>query len=79
MRLTGRMGRNGRTTVPREVRERLGLAPGDSLVYEVGDESVRLRRLAADDAAYLRAAQATLAEWDSPEDEAASAGLAIKE
>ena len=69
------MGRNGRTTVPREVRERLGLAPGDSLVYEVEGETVRLRRLAPADLAYLRAVQATLSEWDSPEDEAAYAGL----
>ena len=75
MRLTGRMGRNGRTTVPREVRERLGLAPGDSLVYEVEGETVRLRRLAPADLAYLRTVQATLSEWDSPEDEAAYAGL----
>jgi len=69
------MGRNGRTAVPREVRERLGLAPGDNLVYEVEGETVRLRRLAPVDLAYLRAVQATLSEWDSPEDEAAYAGL----
>lgn len=75
MRLTGRMGRNGRTAVPREVRERLGLAPGDSLVYEVEGETVRLRRLAPADLAYLRTVQSTLSEWDSPEDDAAYAGL----
>jgi len=75
MRLTGRMGRNGRTAVPREVRERLGLAPGDSLVYEVEGETVRLRRLASADLAYLRTVQSTLSEWDSPEDDAAYAGL----
>lgn len=75
MRLTGRMGRNGRTAVPRKVRERLGLTPGDSLVYEVEGETVRMRRLAPVDLAYLRAVQATLSEWDSPEDEAAYAGL----
>ena len=57
------------------MRERLGLTPGDSLVYEVEGETVRLRRLAPVDLAYLRAVQATLSEWDSPEDEAAYAGL----
>ena len=36
---------------------------------------MRLRRLAPADAAYLRAVQATLGEWDSPEDDAAYAGL----
>ena len=79
MRLTGKVTRNGRTTLPREVRERLGLRPGDSLVYEVDDEGVWLHRLAADEAAYRRAVQATLSKWDGPEDEAASASLAFEE
>ena len=79
MRLTGKVTRNGRTTLPREVRERLSLRPCDSLVYEVNDKGVRLHRLAADEAAYLRAVQATLSKWDGPEDKVASAGLVFKE
>lgn len=75
MLLTSKLTAKAQTTIPREVRERLGLTPGDSLVYEVEGETVRLRRLAPVDRAYLRAVQATLSEWDSPEDEAAYAGL----
>jgi AbrB family looped-hinge helix DNA binding protein len=73
--LTSKLTAKAQTTIPREVRDRLGLAPGDSIVYEVDDEGVRLRRLAPADVAYLRAVQATLSEWDSPEDDAAYAGL----
>lgn len=75
MLLTSKLTAKAQTTIPREVRERLGLTPGDNLVYEVEGETVRLRRLAPVDLAYLRAVQATLSEWDSPEDEAAYAGL----
>ena len=75
MLLTSKLTAKAQTTIPREVRERLGLTPGDSLVYEVEGETVRLRRLAPVDLAYLRAVQATLSEWDSPEDEAAYGGL----
>ena len=75
MLLTSKLTAKAQTTIPREVRERLGLTPGDSLVYEVEGETVRLRRLAPVDLAYLRAVQATLSEWDSAEDEAAYAGL----
>ena len=33
----------GQLTVPKEVREQLGLEPGDGLVFEFDDDSVRLR------------------------------------
>ena len=57
------------------MRERLGLRPGDGVLREIDDEGVRLRRLAADGAAYVRAVRATLSEWDGPEDDAAYADL----
>jgi AbrB family looped-hinge helix DNA binding protein len=63
------------TTIPREVRQRLGLGPGDKLIYEIEGEAVRIRKAPVLDLAYLRALQATLSEWDSPEDEAAYGGL----
>jgi antitoxin PrlF len=34
----------GQTTLPREVREALGLKPGDKLAYRVEGETVRLTR-----------------------------------
>lgn len=33
----------GQLTVPKEVRDRLGLEPGDGLIFEIEDNSVRLR------------------------------------
>ncbi len=68
---TSRITSKGQTTIPREVRERLSLQPGDVVVYDLEDGDVRLRKQAPLDVAYLRAVQTTLSEWDSPEDAAA--------
>jgi AbrB family looped-hinge helix DNA binding protein len=68
---TSRITSKGRTTIPREVREKLSLSPGDVLVYEVDDDEVRVRKHVRLDVAYLRAVQTTLSEWHSPEDAAA--------
>lgn len=56
------------TTIPREVREKLGLRPGDVLVYEIEEDAVRIRKRAPLDIEYLRALETTLEEWSSPED-----------
>ncbi len=60
------------TTVPAPVREALGLQKGDALVFEVDDEGlVTLRRAVPLDEGFNRALDATLAEWESAEDEQA--------
>ena len=59
------------TTIPRAVRDTLSLVPGDTIVYEIEGDSVRMRKQAALDVSYLRSLQATLSEWESPEDAAA--------
>ena len=61
----------GQITIPREVRQKLSLRPGDVLVYELDEGEVRVRKQSPIDVAYLRAVQTTLSEWDSPEDAAA--------
>jgi AbrB family looped-hinge helix DNA binding protein len=71
MQPTSRITSKGQTTIPREVRQKLSLRPGDVLVYEIEEDEVRVRKQAPLDLAYLRAVQATLSEWDSPEDAAA--------
>ncbi|MGH6903318.1 MAG: AbrB/MazE/SpoVT family DNA-binding domain-containing protein [Geminicoccaceae bacterium] len=71
MQPTSRVTSKGQTTIPRAVREKLALKPGDVIVYELEDDEVRLRRQAPLDVAYLSAVQTTLSEWDSPEDAAA--------
>ena len=59
------------TTVPKEVREALGVGPGDMLVYRIAKGKVTLARAEKLDRAYLKALETTLSEWSSPEDAAA--------
>jgi antitoxin PrlF len=66
-----RLTSKAQTTIPREVRQKLSLEPGDTIVYEIEDDAVRLRKQAPLDLSYLRALQATVSEWESPEDAAA--------
>ena len=66
-----RLTSKSQTTIPRAVRQALALRPGDVIEYEIEDEAVRIRKQPALDVSYLRALQATLSEWDSPEDAAA--------
>jgi antitoxin PrlF len=58
----------GQTTIPREVRDKLALRPGDVIVFEIEGDVVRLRKVEPLDLGYLRAVQTTLCEWESPED-----------
>jgi antitoxin PrlF len=61
----------GQVTVPKAVRDALGLRQGDLLSWELEDGCVRVRALAPLDLAYLQGLQASLKEWSSPEDEQA--------
>ncbi len=70
-----RLTARAQTTIPRGVRRKLSLRPGDTIFDEPDDDGVRLRKQAPLDLACLRAAQATLSGWDSAEDAAAFEGL----
>ena len=63
MAVTSRLTSKAQTTVPREVRDKLSLRPGDVIVYEIEGDAVRLRKQAPMNVACLRALQATLSEW----------------
>ena len=71
MQVASKLTAKAQTTIPREVRDKLALRPGDTIVYEIEGDTVRLRKLAPMDVAHLRALQATLSEWETPEDAAA--------
>jgi antitoxin PrlF len=60
------------TVIPREVRERLALKPGDMLRYRVTDEGVLLDKAPANDADDPFAA---FSEWSSEADEKAYGNL----
>lgn len=57
-----------RTTLPKAVREALGVKPGDTLVYRIAKGKVTLAQAEPLDRAYLKALETTLSEWNSPED-----------
>lgn len=42
--MTVRMGPKGQVVVPKAIRDRLGLSPGDDVVVDEVDGSVRIRR-----------------------------------
>ncbi len=66
--LTSKLTSKAQTTVPKEVRRILALAPGDVMAYEIQEGRVVLRKAAPIDLDYVRALQSTLLEWNSPED-----------
>jgi AbrB family looped-hinge helix DNA binding protein len=62
-------------TIPRPIRERLGLRAGDTIAFDISDTAVTLRRVRPADVEYLRAVEGTLAEWVSEADERAYGDL----
>jgi antitoxin PrlF len=60
------------TVIPREVRERLDLRPGDTLRYRLTKEGVLIDKASANETDDLFV---TFSEWSSEADEKAYAGL----
>lgn len=58
----------GQTTIPAKIRNQLGLGSGDTVVYEIKDEGVLVRKVAETNNSYLSAISSTLEEWDCDED-----------
>jgi antitoxin PrlF len=69
----GKITSKGQTTVPREIREALGVGAGDLLAWEVfGDGGARVRVVKPLDLKYLLALEGTLSEeWGGAADEEA--------
>jgi AbrB family looped-hinge helix DNA binding protein len=61
----------GQVTLPKKIRESLGLHPGDLISYDVDDGIVSIRRLESFDAPFHSALSGTLEEWNTPEDDEA--------
>lgn len=75
MAMTSTLSSKGQVTIPKRVREALGLRAGDAVEYVLADAEVLLRRLSPVDRAFHEALSATLDEWTRPEDEEAFADL----
>jgi AbrB family looped-hinge helix DNA binding protein len=69
--MESRLSSKGQVTIPRKVREALGLRAGDAVAYEIRGRSAVIRKLEGFDAAFHRALERTLDEWRTPEDEEA--------
>ena len=71
-----RLSSKGQVTIPKEIRDSLGLEPGDFVTYELADgDAVILRRVEPYDAPYHLAVSETLEEWGSVEDDEAFGDL----
>ena len=68
----GKLSVKSQTVIPREVRERLNVGPGDSLLYVIDSKGVRLEKCVTreEDDPF-----ATFTEWSSAADEEAYADL----
>jgi len=70
-----RLSSKGQVTIPKEIREAIGLKPGDMVAYEVQNGVVTLTRVESFDAAFHAALSDTLDEWATPDDDEAFRGL----
>ena len=66
-----RLSAKGQVTIPKELRESIGLQPGDMVGYEVKNGIISLTRIEPFDAAFHAALSDTLDEWVTREDDEA--------
>ena len=73
---TSRLTQKHQVTIPKSVREKLGLEAGDTVAFEEGpDREIRLRKVPPLDIEYAAALEGTLSEWHSDADEEAYRNL----
>ena len=65
----------GQVTIPKPVRDALGLRQGDQLSWELDDGCVTVRLITPLDLAYLTGLETHLSEWASTADDEAFADL----
>lgn len=58
-------------TIPKSVREKLGLKAGDTVVFKEQGGLIVFAKATKADLDYLRSLESTLSEWASPEDDEA--------
>jgi antitoxin PrlF len=66
-----KLSAKGQVTVPKRVREVIGIRAGDSIVYEIEGSTVRMRKVEPFDLAFHAALSQTLDEWTTEEDDEA--------
>jgi AbrB family looped-hinge helix DNA binding protein len=71
MAVVSKVSSKNQVTLPKEVRDRLGIGPGDTVLYDIVDEKVILHKVEPFDRQFHSALGRTLQEWSSSEDEEA--------
>jgi antitoxin PrlF len=69
--LSSRLTSKGQATIPAPVRNALKLKSGDRVAFDLAGAKVTLRKVDPLDRAYLKLAEQSFVEWNSPEDEEA--------
>ena len=68
--ITSKITSKGQVTVPKRVRESLGIKVGDSIAYEVNEDNAVIRRIPKIDVEWANSIENTLTEWvDGLDDE----------
>ena len=63
------------TTIPKQVREILNAANGDSLHFSIFENGIVIKKVRPLDTAYYKMLDESLSEWHSKEDDEAFASL----
>ena len=67
--------RRGQTTIPKKIRQALGIDRGDVLRFELHGDGATLSKAADGEGAYLKALEGSMGEWLSEADEKAYGDL----
>lgn len=70
-----KLSRKGQITIPKEVRDAVGLRPGDMVAYRAENGVITIKRVEPFDSRFHAALSDTLEEWTSPEDDEAFGDL----
>jgi AbrB family looped-hinge helix DNA binding protein len=66
---TSKISQKGQTTLPKEIRDVLGINSGDLIQYEVDGNVIKLRKLDAEENIWLKSIESTLEEWHGSDDD----------
>jgi AbrB family looped-hinge helix DNA binding protein len=68
---TAKVSSKGQVVLPKEVRKQMNLRPGDTVAFLPNKDGTVLRKVDPLDAAFLRLASESFADWNHPEAERA--------